>query len=343
MLHIFNNDAFGVLRLTSSVSMIPFKPGRLGSLGIFDEESVDTIDIAVEEEHGVLYLVADRERGADGTQNQKEGRKTRVLRANHLPVNDKLYAREVQGVRQFGSENELEGIQLKVNRKLRTMTQSLETTLEYHRVGAVKGQILDADGTRVLRNLFSVFEITPYDTVNFDFDPDAADTGQQRARCAQITRNVANALGMAAITGLHAICGDNFFDDLLKEPEVRNSYKGTSMAQVLREGYVYPNGVEVYGAFEFGGIVWENYRGSVGGVSFVDTEACHIFPVGVEGLFKTAFAPADYIETANKINPPIVAKVTPDPKGKFVDIDAEMNPLVYCTRPKALITGVAHT
>lgn len=343
MLDIFKSDAFGVVRLTDTVNKIPFKPGRLASLGIFEEDSVDTLDIAVEEQNGILYLVADKERGAPPTQNQKEGRTVRVLRARHLPVNDKLYAREVQGVRQFGSENEMEGVTAKVNQKLRTMTQSLETTLEYHRVGAVKGQVLDADGTSVLYNLFTVFGISQYDTVNFDFDPDAADTGQQRKRCAGVVRNVARALGAAPFQGIHAICGDNFFDDLLQEPEVRNSYKNTSMAQVLREGYVYPNGVEVFGAFEFGGIVWENYRGSVGDVDFVNTEQCHIFPVGVNGLFKTAFAPADYIESANRMGPPIVAKITPDAKGRYVDIDAEMNPLVYCTRPKALIAGVAHT
>lgn len=343
ILDIFKTNAFGLVRMTDAINKQVFVPGRLGQLGIFDEAGVDTIDIAIEEREGLLYLVPNRERGADPTQNAKEQRKIRVLRSTHLPVSDRIYAREIQGVRAFGTGSQLETIQGKVNERLFTMAQSLEATLEHHRVGAVKGVVYDADGTTVLYNLFTEFGISPYSTVNFDFDPAAADTGQQRKRCAGIVRNIVDALGAANILGVHAICGNNFFDDLLQEPEVRNSFKNTSMATVLRDGYVYPNGLKVYGAFEFGGIVWENYRGSVGSTNFVNTEMCHMFPVGVPGLFKTAFAPADDIDAVNTTGRPMYAKTTLDPKRRWVEVDAESNPLVYCTRPKVLMTGLAHT
>jgi len=343
MLDIFKTDAFGIVRMTDAVNKQPFSPGRIGQMGLFQEQGIDTLDVAIEEKEGVLYLVPAKARGADPTQNTKEGRKLRVLRTVHLPVGDKLMADEVQGVRAFGSESVMETIAAKVNEKLGTMAQSMEATHEFHRIGAIKGAVLDADGTTELYDLFDEFDITPYATVNFDFDVEAADEGQQRARCAGIVRNIAAALGATPFASVHAICGDNFFDDLLREPEVRNSYKNTSMAQVLREGYVLPNGNLIHGVFEFGGIVWENYRGQIGGVSFVNTESCHIFPVGVPGLFKTVFAPANYIDTVNTIGRPMYAKTTPDPKGRWVDIDVQSNPLTYCTRPKALITGVAHT
>lgn len=341
-LDVFRSDAFSLVRMTDAINKRPFVPMRLGAMGIFEEQGVETLYIEIEEKEGVLYLVPAKERGAPPTQNQKENRKVRVLKVRHLPVSDTLQADEVQGVRAFGSETQLEVIQNKVNEKLGTMKQSLEATLEYQRVGAVKGVVYDADGTTVLYNLFNEFGITPYSDINFDFGDSADGDGRLRAKCADIVRKIGTALGATPFVGVHAICGDNFFDDLLKDQEVRESYDGP-MAAVLRDGYVYPNGLGIYGAFEFGGIVWENYRGSVGNNAFVNTEHAHFFPMGAPGLFKTAFGPANYMETVNTIGLPIYSKVTPDPKNTHVDIDAQSNPLVYCTRPKVLIRGIAHT
>jgi hypothetical protein len=343
MLDIFQSNAFGIISMTDAINKQPFVPGRIGAMGLFRERGVTTIDIAIEEKEGKLYLVPALARGAPPTQNAKAGRNLRVLRARHLPIGDSLNADEVQGVRAFGSETALQTIQGQIDEKMAQMKQAIEATLEFHRIGAIKGIVLDADGTTTLYNLFTEFGITAYSTVEFGFNAGDANLGVLRKQCAGIVRDIANALGSATITGIHAICGDNFFDDLLQNAEVRDSYKNTPMASVLRDGYVYPNGLMIYGAFEFGGIVWENYRGSVGSVSFVDTDLCHIFPVGVPGLFETTFSPANYIETVNTVGLPVYAKVTPDLKNTHVDIDVQSNPLVYCTRPKALITGTRST
>lgn len=341
MLDIFKTDAFGLVRMTDAVNKQPFVPGRIGAMGIFQEAGIDTLDIAIEEKEGVLYLVPARQRGADATQNANAVRKLRVLRAVHLPVRDRLMADEIQGVRAFGSETALETIQSKVDEKLQTMAQAIELTHEYHRIGAIKGIVLDADGTTELFDLFDLFDISPPATVNFDLN-DAAD-GELRATCAGVVRSIQNSLGAAPIMGVHAECGDNFFDALLKNVEVRASYLQTPMAEVLRQGFVYPNGLKIYGAFEFGGIVWENYRGSIGNVSFVDTDSAYLFPVGVPGLFRTVFAPANYIETVNTIGRPMYSKTVVDPEGRWVDIPVQSNPLTYCTRPGALRTGVIST
>lgn len=341
MLDVFKGDAFSLMRMTDAINKMPFVPGRLGAMGIFRETGMDTLTAAIEEKEGVLYLVPAKPRGADPTQNQKEGRRMRQLTAVHLPVGDKLMADEVQGVRAFGSESVMESIGAKVNEKLQTMLTSIQATLEHMRVGAVKGQVMDADGVTVLYNLFTEFGISAPADANFDFGSHA--DGYLRKTCADIVRRMQDSLGNAPISGVHAICGNAFFDDLLQDAEVRDSYKQTPMAQVLREGYVYPNGLKVYGAFEFGGIVFENYRGSIGGTPFVDADECHMFPVGVPDLFRIQFAPANYTQTVNTIGLPVYAKTTPDPKDRWVDIDVQSNPLPYCTRPRVLIRGIRGT
>jgi hypothetical protein len=233
----------------------------------------------------------------------------------------------------------LQTVQNVVNNRIAShVLMNMDPTLEHQRVGAVKGIILNGDGS-TLYNLFTEFGVSQETEVDFDLDNATPASGALRKACAGVVRLVADNLGEVSFVGLHAFCGNAFFDDLLSHKEVVDSYKNTDMAKMLRDGYVYPNGMKVYGAFEFGGIVWENYRGSVGGSAFVNTDKTHIFPVGVPGLFRTVYAPADYVETVNTLGLPRYAKQWRMPDDKGVNLQSQMNGLSYCTRPKTLILG----
>jgi hypothetical protein len=202
----------------------------------------------------------------------------------------------------------------------------------------VKGTILNGDGS-TLYNLFTEFGVSQETEVAFDLSNGSPANGVLRKTCATIVRKIAENLGGVPFVGVHAFCGDAFFDDLLAHKEVTDSYKNTPMAEVLRSGYVYPNGLKIHGAFEFGGIVFENYRGAVGATSFVNTDKCHIFPVGTPGLFRTVYAPADYVETVNTLGLPRYARQYLMDNGKGINLDTQMNALSYCTRPKTLMQG----
>ena len=65
------------------------------------------------------------------------------------------------------------------------------------------------------------------------------------------------------------------------------------------------------------------------------------FPMGIPGLFLTRFAPANYIEALNTKGLPKYAKAAPDPSGfnKFINLEAQSNPLNLCTKPLVLRKG----
>ena len=203
-------------------------------------------------------------------------------------------------------------------------------------MGAVQGVVTYADSSTL--NLFTEFGVSQETEIDFDLDNATPAEGALRKKCAGIIRQVSNILGGVPFTGLHAFCGDAFFDDLLAHAEVRETYKGWNEAQILRDSYVGPNR-STYGMFQFGGIVFENYRGAVNSSAFVNTDKCHIFPLGVPGLFKTVYAPADYEETVNTMGQRLYSRTWPMPNGKGRHIDVQMNALQYCSRPKALIKG----
>lgn len=338
MLDIFNSNAFSIVRLTQAINQLTYVPGRIGQLGLFGVDRVDTTIIAVETKGDILSLVAPTPRGAPGQTLDKEKRNMRALMVPHFEINDAVYADEVQNIRSFGGDgSNLESVVAKVAQRQAVAARSMAATEEHARMGAVQGIVTYADGSTL--NLFTEFGVAQETEIDFDLDNASPVDGVLRKKCAGITRQVQEILGGIGFTGLHAFCGDAFFDDLLSHPEVRETYKGWGEAQILRESYIGPNRMDSYGVFEFGGIVWENYRGAVGTTSFIDTNKCHIFPLGVPDLFKSVYAPADYVETVNTLGERLYTKQYPFPNDKGVHLDTQMNALQYASRPRVLIKG----
>lgn len=336
MLDVFNSDAFGVVPLTDAINKAKFVPGRIGQLGLFTESSVSATSVAIEERDGILALVSPTPRGGPGQTLDKTKRKLRNLSVPHFQIDDTIMAEEVQGVRAWGSETETEMVMVKVTERGAVHSQSMAATEEYSRIGAIKGTVTYADATTL--DLFTEFGVSQLTEVDFDLDNASPASGALRKKCATVVRSMAGVLEGIPFSGLHAFCGDAFWDDLIAHSEVRETYLGYQAASELRAGAVSGDGLS-YGAFMFGGIMWENYRGSVGASTFVNTDKCHIVPTGVPGLFRTYYAPADYTETVNTNGQRIYMKQWDMPNGKGVNIEVQMNALNICTRPNALIQG----
>ncbi|MCO3455938.1 major capsid protein, partial [Pseudomonas aeruginosa] len=128
--------------------------------------------------------------------------------------------------------------------------------------------------------------------------------------------------------GSRAFCGKNFWAKLIDHPKVRGTYLNTLQAAQLRG--------DRRQSFEFGGVVWERYRGKHDGEPFVDDGSAQLVPEGVPDLFISAFAPADYMEVVNTEGLPYYAKLERLPFDKGVAGEAQSNPLHLCTRPLAV-------
>ncbi len=334
MLNVFQNDNFGVVPLTDAIRDITFVPGRIGEMGLFAETSVATLTVALAKKGDQIVLVAPSPRGTSGQTTDKPKASLRSFVIPHFQIDDAIMADEVQGIRAWDTESDVETVMGKVGERLAEHTQSMEATREYSRVGAVKGVVTYADGSTL--NLFTEFGVAQDAEIDLDLDNASPDEGILRKTCAGIVRQMAGHLGGVPFGGVHCFAGDNLFDNLLQHKEVRETYKGWTEAQILRDGYISPNG-KSYSAFEFGGIIWENYRGAVGATSFIEADKSHFFPTGVPGLFRTYYGPADYVETVNTNGRRIYAKQWEMPNGKGVNLEVQSNALDICTRPKVLL------
>jgi len=328
-----NRGAFTLTSMTAAINRAPFVPGRLGQLGIFRARGIATTHAWIEVKRQKLYLVNAVERGAPAQKNQAELRDAIPVKCQHLPVEDRLNADELQGVRQFGTGSQLQGVQEAVNEKLGTMARSLDATVEYHRMGAITGKVLDADGTTVLLDIFKTFGVTQPTAINFDLGAADPVEGAVHQKCTDVIRTIEDELGNVPIEYVHAPCSPEFFDALVIEPEVREAYRRYRDSEFLR-------GRTARRSFWYGGILFEEYRGKVGSKRFIPANEVRFVPVGVPDLFDEIYAPANYMSAVNTIGLPRYAKPTMDPKDRWVDIDAQANPLVICNTPRVLQRGV---
>lgn len=320
---VFKSDPFTMASLTDSVNKKPFVPGAVGKSGLFRSSGILTPNVIVEERSGVLTLIPYSSRGGPGSTVGGNKRTARSFIVPHLERDsERILADEIAPIRAFGSANMLQSLQSVVNDRLDTLTPMFDATTEYQRMGAVKGLILDANGETVLYNLFTEFGVgqqTAYIDLNDEI----------RSQVVQIQRQSEGELGAQIVQGYVAFCSDGFFDDFVSADEVRDTFKATTDAGVLR--------ADLRKGFDFGGVTWVNYRGRVGGVDFIEDGAAYVCPVGTD-IFTTKFAPSDFLDMIGQAGLPRYAKIIIDPEaGRWAKVHMQSNPLSLCLRPRAVI------
>jgi len=332
---IFNDDAFSMLSLTTAIERVPYKPSLLGSLGIFSTRPVTTEFVSMEEIQGRINLIQTDNRGAPPTQQVRDTRNIRVARTRRLALADTIYAAEIQGVRAFGSETEMQQVQSIVARRGQKLRQSLELTQELHRLGAVQGIVLDADGS-TLDNWFTFWGISQ--PTELDFELDDANTNV-RTKCAGVIRAMERAAKGAFVPGtqVHAICGDTFYDGLIDHANVRATYQNWAAAAELRTDMTFRS-------FPYGGIVFHNYRGTDDNSTLaVAAEKAKFFPVGAPGVFEVAYAPGEWLDVVNTPGRELYAMMIPDrDRNAWVKEELYSYPLYYCTVPAVLQRAKHH-
>ena len=321
MTDYFLPNAFKLRELTAAINHVPYVPARLRQLGWFQESGSSTVDIAVEEQNGVLAIVPVAPRGGPAAQTDKAPRILRSFRAPHLPVEAHIYADEVQGVRVFGSDGAAQVLETVRNERIATMRQNLEYTLEYHRALAVKGSFMDANGN--IRSLFTEFGAVQQ-TVVIPLSPTVS--SGIRGKMFTVAKDMRAGLGGTPRTGIRVLAGDAFWAALMSDKDVQATYLNQIQAAELRG--------DVRNSFDAFGATWEWYEGTTE-VSLGDD--AYAVPEGVPGLFITRYAPADYNETVNTIGLPFYSKAQPKDMDRGWDMEAQSNPLNIITRPGAVI------
>lgn len=333
---IFNDDAFGLMAMTQAVEKVPYVPSFLGSLGIFTSEGVATDTVSIERKDMVLSPITTSLRGTQPPMGSTEKAKLRSFAIPRVAKADQVFAREIQGVRAFGTESELLTAVRLVQQKQQKLVQEHELTMELHRLGAAQGILLDADGG-TLYNFFTEFGISQPSEIDFDLDNASPSSGVLRSKIADsVVRPIVRALGAGYNPSVRVLglCGDTFFDQFVNHPEVRETYKNWEAAASLRAGTAFES-------FSFGGVDWTNYRGTDDNTTVaIGTGQVKFVVKGVPGLFRRINGPGESMETVNTIGRDIYSLLVRDlQRNQWVQPEIYSYPLHICTRPEVLLRG----
>lgn len=325
----FQNPGFSMASLTAAINLIPNRYGRLEALNLFPAKPVRTRSVLVEERNGTLTLLPTLPPGSPATVNARDRRKLHAFVVPHVPLEDVVLPEEVQGVRAFGAESQTETVANVMAQHLESMRNKHAITLEHLRMGALKGVILDADGT-VVHNLYNAFAITPT-TINFQLTTEATNV---RNKCTEVMAHIEENLRGEFMSGVRVLCSPEFFSKLVAHSKVEKAYENYAQGAMLRD--------DVRSGFSFGGIVFEEYRGQAttidGSVQrFIAAGEAHAFPMGTVDTFATYFAPADFNDTVNTLGQPMYAKQEPRKFDRGTDLHTQSNPLPMCHRPGVLV------
>jgi hypothetical protein len=334
-LDIFKQDAFRLTSMLQAIRETDYLPGRLGSMGIFTPNPVRTETVAIEKLGETLALIQTSQRGAPLDQRKTEKRNIRDFRTVRIAEADRIMAAELANIRAFGTESELMQVQAEIARRLSGpagLENKVELTLENMRLGAVQGIVLDADGSTIY-NWFEEFDVTQPTELDFDLDNASPASGVVRKKCNEVVRAMMKAAKGVWTPGtrVHALCGDAFWDDLTAHAEVRQTYLNTQQASELRNG-------NAYETFNYGGITWENYRGTDDGTTVaINTDKAKFFPVNAPGAFLEVFSPGERFEHIGQLGERIYPMIVPDrDRDMWADIEVYSYPLHICTRPLML-------
>jgi hypothetical protein len=335
---VFNNSAFSAVSLSNAINQQPFLPTMLGDLKIFEDRPIRTTAAYIESRNGALTLIQTSPRGAPPAEEETDKRTAKYFETVRLCKAATITAQELQNVRAFGTESELQQVANEVAYRYEKLNRDMQLTWENLRLGAVQGIVMDADGTTVLSNWFTNWGVTQPTEVNWDLTNASPASGAVRKLCNSTLRAVQQALGglwAPASSYLLALCGDNFWDALTQHSEVRQTYLATQAAADLRSNAL------SYEQFKYGGITWINYRGTDDGSTVaINTDKVKFVPVNVPGLFEVAWAPAETFDFVNTPGKPLYALMVKDLlRNAWQRAELYSYPLFYATRPAALLRG----
>lgn len=339
ILDIFNNDAFSTVQLSSAIDRVETVPRELGSRGIFVDNPVRTEKIAVEDREGTLSLIQTSQRGAPLDNKGPDKRKIRDFRTSRIAKKATIHAHELQFLRGFGQEQQIQMAMEEVTRRLsgpNGLLAEVETTWENMRLGAIQGIVTDADAS-VIYNYYTQFGITQVAEIAFDLT-NTADGDLRAMIMKDVIRKMERAAKGLTFNGILAFCGDEFYDALIKNPEVRQTYLNHSAAADLREEYAR--------SFPFGGVTWINYRGTDDNSKVaIAADKVRFIPAGASGAFETAWSPGETFSDIGSLGQPYYAMIEPEQRSepRFVDVEVYSYPLFLAKRPDMLLRGRAGT
>jgi len=345
---IFDQDAFKMITLSGKVEQLAYKPTGLSKYFTIDRVRTEDVAIEFRKDKG-LKILQTTQRGDPLQILEKTGSNIRKYSTTRIGEGSKIVASELQFVRQFSKLTAMKMLAQEIADRMGRagkmgLVDDVETTLEYHRLGALQGKVLDADGSVIMdwskefANATENGGTGTIPTITWNMSP--TKKGGFRVQANQVRRDIVKSLGGDGNKGVQIVnlCGHDFFDKLTQVPEIRETYLNAEKAYYVKGG-------DIFDSFQYpANVTWVDYRegyDSASDISIGDNE-CITFPKNVKGQFVECYAPAEDFRHLGTKGQKMYASIYRDKlRDRFVDLEVLSYPLMINTKPQSIRKGTA--
>lgn len=316
------NNQNQIITLTNWINDYAAVPEMVGKMGLFVNRPIDTRIFAIDRTTDGLQLLPMAPVGSRGPSINEAKGKTELFECGYIPANFQLNAGELAMVRQLGTEK-VKSVPSALQNRLRKARNMHLATWEHLRVGAIKGQILDSDGSTVIADLYTRFGITQI-TKDFVLGTTTTDI---LTKTVEVVAEIEDAAGGIAVADFVALCGRTWFNRFVAHPNVQKAYLGWQEAASRVAG-------DNRRGFVFGGVEYKVYNGKAGNYRFIADAEAYMFPQNVADMFETYFCPPNHVDYVDN-NPglPIFVSEKVLDHGAGFDYLCQSNPFMMNNRP----------
>lgn len=338
-------NGFKLIDWTDEIVNIGNTAGLITGMNLFRTQGITQTAIVFDKSYSdttLLPQVSRRSRHATKGNDSKV--ETFSLPLAYFKHVDYIAPEDIQGWRRPGTPDQATAFAEVRLQKLEDMRRTVDQTMEYMRLQAVKGVTVDPEGN-VLADMFSEFGLTQQ-VFDFELNDPATDVNK---KISELKRYLASSLKTgASIQGKPMIIvGTEFFDMLTNHPQVRQAYLYYQAQFNINRDVT--NQMMSWGSvdqFEYKGVIFMTYD-HVFNLPNGTTEKAvedlegHVVPV-VNDLFRGYYGPSNKLSGANNVGREMFAYEFADPKDEFYEMQVETAPLFFATQPQVLPKLIAH-
>ncbi|WNO47286.1 hypothetical protein [Vibrio phage vB_VibM_10AMN] len=321
---------FHVQDLTAAVNKMPPVWTLVSSLNLFDKEFGETEFVTVDVIQEKIGLIDDKRRGGPRNYTNSEDAIVKRLEIPFFPLDGGIRPSDLQNLRKYGTANDTVKLNEVRERVMRRVRMNHSATSEKAMVQAVKGLAYAPSGTTEQYNYYTVFGQTQKE-VFFDLAGSGDPIEKAEEARLHITENAQDGGSSYEVT---ALCSKGFFAKLLKNADFKEAYTYfESQPNPLRTRV---GGNSVYREFVHGNVRYIEYAfKDADGNDFIETDIAYMMPVGMDGMFRQHFAPADTVDDANTTAQEIYMWEKRD--RRKVEIESESSFLCVNYRPELVV------
>jgi hypothetical protein len=274
-------DFFSRAELMRVLALMPYTPGQLGSLGVFQSVPLSGTVFGVEEQpkNGGRVLTA-MPRGAPRQTMGQDKRKVHTFAVtDQYGDQGAVWADEALNARGAGTTGAKEVVEQRRGEQMARMRLTVDLTHEVLRM------------TKLLSPASTEFGAAAAG-VAIAVQTDATKTRKEIFDKIRVPINAA--LDGTTYTGIIALCSDGYWSEMMGNKEFRETYVNWEAATALRAG-IGAGGQSVTPPMPYGDVLWQWYRGT-SACKIPDNEARAI-PLGVPDMAWQCFAPNTTVES----------------------------------------------